>query len=278
MQKEDFILKLTHIRNNNFELPKEESLQNYTDLMLENIGDSNPLFRDNLIYTIFYYWIMEKNYYTNVELQRILTTVTDEKHLFYKIGNHEDPSVFTRTFSILLVALILSKHKKNPIFDANFFMKTKNDIVNYYSQEKDLRGYLDEFGWAHGAAHGADALDELIQCKESNDIVCRDVLKAIKNNLNNEIYIYSNEEDERISIVLYRILENNYLSQDILYTWLNDLSSVDMKISRQTYISFLNVRNLIRSFYFRIIHKGEFISFGTNLLELEKNMNRFLNY
>jgi len=276
MQKDDLIIKLTHIRNNNYELPAGESLNDLTELMLDHIGDSNPLFRDNLIYTILYYWIMEKNYYSTVELQMILTKLTDENHLFYKIGLHEDQSVFTRTFSILIIALILAKHRKTKILDAELFMKIKNDIVRYYSEEKDLRGYLDEFGWAHGAAHGADALDELVQCKESNDIVCRDVLKAIKINLNNERYIYSNEEDERITVVLYRILENKSLPDEILFTWLSELCDVDMRLSRANYINFLNVRNLIRSFYFRIVHKGQFLDFGTKVLELEKTINRFL--
>lgn len=276
MQKDDLIIKLTHIRNNNYELPAGESLNDLTELMLDHIGDSNPLFRDNLIYTILYYWIMEKNYYSTVELQMILTKLTDENHLFYKIGLHEDQSVFTRTFSILIIALILTKHRRAKVLDAELFMKIKNDIVRYYSEEKDLRGYLDEFGWAHGAAHGADALDELVQCKESNDIVCRDVLKAIKINLNNEKYIYSNEEDERITVVLYRILENKLLPDEILYTWLSELCNVDMRISRANYINFLNVRNLIRSFYFRIVHKGNFPDFGAKVLELEKTINRFL--
>ena len=276
MQKDDLIIKLTHIRNNNYELPAGENLNNLTDLMLDHIGDSNPLFRDNLIYTILYYWIIEKNYYSTVELQMILTKLTDENHLFYKIGLHEDSSVFTRTFSILIIALILSKHRRTPIIDAELFMKIKNDIVKYYSEEKDLRGYLDEFGWAHGAAHGADALDELVQCKESSDIVCRDVLKAIKINLNNERYIYSNEEDERITVVLYRILENKSLPDEILFAWLSELCDVDMRLSRANYINFLNVRNLIRSFYFRIVHKGQFLDFGTKVLELEKTINRFL--
>lgn len=277
MSKDELILKLSHIRNNKFELSERGLLKSYTDLMLENIGDSNPLFRDNLIYTIFYYWILEKNYYNNIELQTLLTKLTDNNHLFYKIGNFEDHSVFTRSFSALVIALILSKHRKEPILDKEFFMKIKNDIVKYYSTEKDLRAYLDEFGWAHGAAHGADALGELIQCKESNDIVCKDVLKAIKTNLNNGIYIYSNEEDERIAVVIYIILQNHYLPEDIIYSWLSDLSSVDARVSRQNYISFLNVRNLIRSLYFKTVHKGNFSEFEIKLLQLEKNMNRFLD-
>lgn len=277
MQKDDLILKLTNIRNNNFQLPENESLHIYTSLMLENIGDPNPVFRDTLIYSIFYYWITEKDYYTPLDLRQILSTVLDDKHLFYKIGSYEDSSVFTRTFSILIAALILSKHRKIQLLSSETFTTVKNDIIRYYSQEKDLRGYLDEFGWAHGAAHGADALDELIQCPESNESVCREVLEAIKVNLNNEKYIYSNEEDERITVILYRIIEKNFLTIDELFNWLTDLSKVDMRISRKTYINYINIRNIIRSLYFRVIHKGSFLEFSPRLLEIEKSMNRFLD-
>ena len=41
----------------------------------------------------------------------------------------------------------------------------KNNLISYYSKEKDLRTYVEEWGWADAVSHGADALDELIACE-----------------------------------------------------------------------------------------------------------------
>ncbi|WP_245850681.1 DUF2785 domain-containing protein [Paenibacillus herberti] len=42
--------------------------------------------------------------------------------------------------------------------------------------------------WAHGAAHGADALDEIVQCEECTAEIHKEVLSAIQKVLFNGTY------------------------------------------------------------------------------------------
>ncbi len=64
--------------------------------------------------------------------------------------------------------------------------------------------------WAHAAAHGADVMDELVQCRECNVDIIKEILNAFKKILHNGKYIFHTEEDERICRVVFRIKTMHY--------------------------------------------------------------------
>ena len=104
----------------------------------------------------------------------------DHEHLFYQIGSDGNDSVFTRTFSVLAIVQIVNRHRKEAFLSVEEFTDMRNKLIEYYTSEKDLRGYVQKSGWAHAAAHGADVMDELIQCSECNEDVFKEILKAFK--------------------------------------------------------------------------------------------------
>ncbi len=85
--------------------------------MLEFIGDEDPELRDLLIYTAFSKWICTHNYFSNDELATLLKLALDDNRLFLSLGNVEDCTVLTRSFSTLLIALLLNKHIAIPVFN-----------------------------------------------------------------------------------------------------------------------------------------------------------------
>lgn len=160
--REQLIIDLQRIEENDYELRSGEQLRDYVKLMLEYIGDPQPKLRDDLIYSTFYKWVNEKQWFSDAELRELLLILLDEQHLFYHIGSKEDQAVFTRTFSVLIVALILQRHREQAFLASAEFTNVKEALIRYYEEEQDLRGFMPEEGWAHAAAHGADALDELV--------------------------------------------------------------------------------------------------------------------
>lgn len=276
-KKEQLLWDLSRIRNNKYNLAEGESISVYTNLMLQYIGDIDPGLRDDLIYTTFCEWICEKEYFKGEELTSMLNILTDENHLFYHIGNDGDDTVFTRTFSILVVVLILSQHRKKSILNYDMFVKIKNDLIRYYMEEMDFRGYTDEYGWAHGAAHGADAMDELIQCKESDDTIYQEVLDAIQKVLHNEKYLLCNEEDERITRVVYRMIKRNLVPYHVINDWIDELSHCcDWERTRSQYIARVNTKNFVRCLYFKLMHNQNAIDISNTLFNIEARLNRFL--
>lgn len=278
-EKEQLILDLRRIRDNKYNLLEGESTSKYIDLMLKYIGDIDPELRDNLIYETFCEWICEKEYFDEKELKEILTMVMDDKHLFYHIGNSEDNTVFTRTFSVLVVALILVQHRKHIFLDYSEITKVKNTLIRYYKEEKDLRGYLEEYGWAHGAAHGADSMDELVQCSESDEAVYMEILNAFQAVLYNEKYLFSNEEDERMARAVYKIIKNNLLSYELINNWIEGLGSCcNWERTRSQYIARVNTKNFVRCLYFKLMHNKSAEEVSNKLLNVEAILNRFLQF
>src|SRR6056297_2433499 len=108
MDKEKLKTNLTKIANNNYELSNEFDYKEITNSILDNIGDTDPILRDELIYMVMANWI-SNDVYDRDELKEILNICLDEDHLFYQIGNKNNDSVFTRTFSVLQIAVLINK-------------------------------------------------------------------------------------------------------------------------------------------------------------------------
>lgn len=245
-------------------------------LMLAYIGDPDSELRDDLICNTLYEWIGTKEYFNNEQLKQILFILMDKEHLFYQIGSDVNDSVFTRTFSVLGVAQILKRHRKQAFLSTEEFVDIKNKLIEYYISEMDLRGYIEGPGWAHAAAHGADAMGELAQCSESGEKIIREILNAFKKVMYNRKYIFDNEEDERISRVIFRIIKDNLLSKQVIIKWLEELSDcIEWHKDRQQYVTRINIKNVIRSLYFKIMYYDCTLDIIDTLSNLEKKLNRF---
>jgi hypothetical protein len=243
---------LQRIEKEQYQLREGEQLQDFLTLMLQFIGDPQPELRAKLIFSTFYEWIHEEGRLTEAELRSLLAVLTDEQHLFYHIGSEGDESVFTRAFSVLPIAWIVGRHRKKPFLDQAEFRHLKHSLLRYYKEEKNLRGYLPEGGWAHSAAHGADALEELVQCPESDAALQHEVLAAIQGMLHNGIQIFSEEEDERIASIVDTMMDNDLLPQQEIADWIGGLTHcADLPQSRVPRIARVNSKNFLRSLYFR---------------------------
>lgn len=274
--REQLIIDLQRIEENDCELRSGEQLRDYVKLMLEYIGDPQPKLRDDLIYSTFYKWINEKQWFSDAELRELLLILLDEQHLFYHIGSKEDQAVFTRTFSVLIVALILQRHREQAILDSTEFSTVKEALIRYYEEEQDLRGFMPEEGWAHAAAHGADALDELVLCSESDAAIREEVLAVIQRMLYNDQYIFSDEEDERIATIVATIIDHHLLPQQSIVDWIRNLEQCGgWPRSRGQYVARVNTKNFVRSLYFRLLPIKNNPAMVEALLKAEMNLNKF---
>lgn len=275
--REQLIIDLQRIEENDYELRSGEQLRDYVKLMLEYIGDPQPELRDDLIYSTFYKWMNEKKWFSDAELRELLLILLDEQHLFYHIGSKEDQAVFTRTFSVLVVALILQRHREKAFLDSAEFTNVKEALIRYYEEEQDLRGFMQEEGWAHAAAHGADALDELVLCLESDAAIREEVLAVIQRMLyNDHQYIFSDEEDERMATIVATIIDHHLLPQQSIVDWVSSLEQCGgWPRSRNKYVARVNTKNFLRSLYFRLLPTMKNQDMVNALLKSEMKLNEF---
>src|SRR5512135_2288376 len=106
--------KLQRAAQNDFRLSENENLSELIPEMLHHIGSTDSDLRDELIYSAFGTWILHHNAIDSQQLRRILPIALDEQHMLYKLGEQNTDSVFTRSFSVLLVPLLLIAHRTHP--------------------------------------------------------------------------------------------------------------------------------------------------------------------
>lgn len=90
--------------------------------MMDNIGSLDPILRDELIYGTLLHWIA-KSRFTFEQLRDLLNISLGSSHLFYNLGDKDQEAVFKRTFSVLIVALIINKHRKENFLSKKYYMK-----------------------------------------------------------------------------------------------------------------------------------------------------------
>lgn len=264
--------KLIKIQNNNYLIENEESYFTLGLEMLENIGSLDPILRDELIYGILFHWILE-NQFTFEELKKLLEISIDKEHLFYKLYEKEEDAVFKRTFSVLIVALIIQKHRQENFLSKEKLYEVKDKLIEYMNNEKDVRGYVEVKGWAHSAAHTADALNKLVKCSfiTKNDLL--DVLKAIKTKVCIGYHVFIEEENERLVTVVETLFNKNLLSDLEITNWLNEF---ELKNPKTSYIENMhlevNVKGFLRSLYFRLITKDNFININEKIKKIILNL------
>lgn len=249
--------KLKRIKNNNYLLEEDENYFTLGLEMLENIGSLNSELRDELIYGILFNWI-SKSRFTSEELKVLLNISLDGSHLFYKLYDKEEDAVFKRAFSVLVVALIINEHRKEDFLSEEVLYEVKDKLIEYMLNERDVRGYVEVKGWAHSAAHTADALDELVQCDCFNKSDLADVLNSIKVKVCIGHYVYIDEESERMVTTVESAFSRKALSNSEIVQWLREFIIENPKNSYMDNFHLkVNIKGFLRSLYFRLLDKED---------------------
>ena len=278
-EKEQLKIELSRIKANEYNLGEGEKAADYLGLMLKYVGDTDPMLRDSLIYSTFVHWIEIKKYFSGAELINILETILQEDYIFFNIGSEGDDSVFKRSFSALLINPILCVHLDKPFLTKDRIQKTKNCLIQYFDEERDLRGHVEEKGWAHGLAHAADSISILLACEGIEEADCKRVLESIEKRLLEGKQVWSAEEDERfVSILYYSIMDNKLLKNGDICSWLTGLAKVlDIQDKMMKYRARINVKSFIRSLYFRVLHLAINPEISNAIAALEKRLNNFVD-
>nr|WP_239581690.1 DUF2785 domain-containing protein [Jeotgalibacillus terrae] len=196
--------------------------------------------------------------------------------LFYKIGEDQSDSVFTRSFSALVVAVLISYDSTAAILSEEDFKQAFLKSHTYLRNEKDTRGFVEEKGWAHSIAHGADLLGACVSHPmfESEDI--GEVLITLQACLFKKA-TFIDDEDERLALVIESLIVK-YMDDKTIRNWLSKVvASLDSVFERegfsnQYFRTKFNVLNFLKTLYFRLDVQG-----GTALSKdyIAENLHRF---
>ncbi|MEK4661731.1 DUF2785 domain-containing protein [Priestia sp. FSL H7-0729] len=242
--------KLILIKENDYQAPLD--IFPLVQEMIHNIGSLDAQLRDELIYTTLSNWI-PGNALTIYELEQVLPIVLDENHLFFGLGETNSDSVFTRSFSMLVVSLFFTRNRESPFLSKEHIHRIKESVFYNVQKERDYRGYDEVKGWAHAIAHAADVLDDLAQCTELDEIDLITILDLVYQKATITDRVYSDGEDERMVKSIISVLNRKMLSQTYIKQWIQRFGDVEKDPEfLPSFRQKNNIKNFLKSLYFRI--------------------------
>ena len=271
-QERDLKLMLTDIKNRTVQL-QELDEDRVIQSMLHHIGATDPELRDQLIYTLFYRFIIEEDRLTTDQLTNMLKA-TLKHHLFHGIGEVEADTVFTRAFSTLLIALILYQDRQKNFLSEPDIDMLKAKLLSYLDCEIDTRGYVPGKGWAHSIAHVADAFDELVLHPQLVETEFSEILEALWGKVMAPT-VYMHDEDERLLNPIFAMLQRGMNEHEIILL-LEDLPArltiKKQQLEAEQYWHIVcNVKTFLKSFFVKL-HETNRHSLQTALLLSLKNI------
>ncbi len=277
MEKQELKQLLKCIKENEYKVPEGVNPYELSLKMMDSIGDIDSELRDDLILSNLFTWI-DGNQLSNEQVCKLLWIALDEKHILKGLGNIDD-SVFGRTFSSEVVAACIYRHRRDKFLSKSDIEKAFDTLLKFYNEDKDVRGYVEVKGWAHGAAHGADALDEFAQCEEIGYERLKNILDTFYKKININYYGYIHFEDERIITAVKSILEREIIPIEEIEDWIKSFSKIEKvgKYPEDLVIGF-NVNMFLKSLYFRLIDIPRYENIANTAREVLDEISRFKKY
>ena len=218
------------------------------DAMLVHIGSTDSELRDDLIYEAFAEIVLKREPDAALVFHIFDTCLG----LIVDGIDTDDPDlVFRRSFAMLVVALVLERHREGPFLDEARTRDAFCRICDSYRRERNLTGYCHEKGWAHTVAHTADAFTLIVGSAFLSDDDVASVLDLIRDKFLQPLYPFVDGEDERTARSIGAILGERPSMAGRVAEWVVSLAGcrppADMP-ARSVVKG--NVRNLLRSVYF----------------------------
>lgn len=248
--------ELIIIRKNNYDFTGYD-IGKLSLEMIDNIGSIEGELRDSLIYTTFGHMILIQDLLNADQLKQLLNICFDDKHLFYKLGEKGTDSVFARSFSVLVISLILNVDHQHSFLSEEEFISVKDRLYRYFQNEIDIQGYVDGKGWAHALAHAADALIGIAKHPYSTKNELLELLNIIKMKVLFSDSVFNYGEDERMAVPVFHVIQRGLLCDNEILNWISDfqfiLEEQQRLVSNPLALNLmLNVRNFLFSLYFRL--------------------------
>lgn len=224
------------------------------DELLLHIGSTDPELRDGLIYPQLATYIASESF-TIEEANRIFDFILSGHGLMYRMGASDATAVLTRSFSALALAELLVMDKIRHVLTQDQLDRLSSYLQTYLEQERDVRGFIDEFGWAHSMAHIADVYVVWFTHPASRPQEEIGAIDAMIRQLTRSDYLYIDEEADRMVTAWLQACRHG-LSEDLLLqridqnmkAWLES----DVTWGDAEWTTYRNIKQMLQTLYFRL--------------------------
>ena len=182
------------------------------------LSSPDPELRDTIAYSSLASWIFQQKLLDAAALSGLGARL--RANLTRGIGEHDTDGVFGRSFSALVLSVVVARDNADPFLDAGDWRAIEAAALGYLAAEQDVRGYDAATGWMHSAAHTADLLKFLGRSRYLDAAGQRRMLDAIARKLTDAPVVFTHGEDERFARAVLSLTSRKDFVEAAFTAWL----------------------------------------------------------
>jgi len=232
-------------------VPTDRPLADLTAELTQMLGDPDPRVRDELAYPTLAAWIRRGEY------DDLLPGLGDgmATGLRSGLGQSGTDSVFRRSFSALILGECIARDTERPLVPGGKVLEWGDRIATWVLEEQDLRGYVQDKGWAHAVAHGADALAVLARSPHVGQAELNVLLDVIAERLALPVtQLFTHGEPDRLASATMALLQRDRVPIETLEPWVVRLGQIARRRPRDgdPYLATGNTEAFLRALYLQL--------------------------
>ena len=236
------------VLKNDGQPPAGTSPREFAPELIADLGSTDAELRDGLAYGVLVLWIYQ-GASTDEEVRPLMATLL--ANLRAGVGERGTDGVFRRSYSALMLSVVVARHNERRAFlTAEEYRTLLDAALAYLADEKDERGFDPVKGWVHAVAHTADLLKFLVRDPRLMPADQARVLDALHAELRVASQAYAHGEDERLAWVVLALARRVDPDKDALGAWVHALTleaAFPEKSSPENLLLTVNARHLLTS-------------------------------
>ena len=198
-------------------------LETFALALIDCLKDTRPEIRDGVGYE-FLTFILRSQGNPKVGMAA-LSNLSEIKSELLNTLREDDPANVGPPFAALVLSEIARTDRIRGWMSKEDRTAFVLAAVDYMKSVKDYRGYVDEEGWRHGVAHGADWLLQLSLNKKLTSHELNLIMSAVSSQINADGgHAYIHGEPERLAKVIINIAARGHLDEMGWAAWLAAIS------------------------------------------------------
>jgi hypothetical protein len=218
------------------------------------LASADPVLRDDVAYSAAERWILREHRVSPDGLRTLLRLWT--ANLDDGVGSIGDDRVFKRSFSALSLSVIAAADLSTPFLEPAEVNAFFDRVLNYFGQERDLRGFDPVHGWMHSVAHTSDTLKFLVRNPRLNAGADVRLLAAIRAKLESHDAVFTWGENDRMALALHSAVRRSDADGAALTGWAQawvkahqDLWANGPQVDPRRFVVAENAKQVMRSLH-----------------------------
>ena len=232
-----------------YAVPADQSLPDLTRELTVLLGSPDPESRDEFAYSILAAWIYQKRAIEPAALRPLMAALLG--NLTAEIGGAGTDAVLRRSFSALVLSVVAARDNAAPFLTEAEYRDLVDRALAYLGAERDVRGYDEEKGWIHSAAHTADLLKFLGRNRYLRPADQVRVLDAVSSKLRGAPVVFTHGEDERLARAILSLVARTDFKPVEFGAWVERTAPGRLTTSRPT-AAYLRARQNVTNLFAKL--------------------------